>query len=190
MLKKSNPHEWVPWELRRINPDIFYFKEDKNIPNSPLPLLIYRGFFDKEYEDCEGWLKNRFSSNRWFPAPRLQVFGFTHYYINTHLVIGVCSGEAKWQLGGTLGITTNIEKGDVVVIPAGVALRHLESEKNFKIVGAGSVNEVPRVQKEQSGNHAHGNNGIANIALPETDPILGPEESQLTIWMPADSYSR
>lgn len=190
MFKKSKPHEWVPWELRRINPDIFYFKEDKNIPNSPFPLLIYRGFFDKEYEACEDWLQKRFSSNKWFPAPGLQVFGFTHYYINTHIVLGICSGEAKWQLGGALGITTSIEKGDVIVIPAGVALRHLESDKDFKIVGACSVNVVPEVQKERNGNLMYGHNYIAGVALPETDPILGPEDGQLTIWMPADSCSR
>ena len=190
MLKKNKPHEWVPWELRRTNPDIFYFREDKHIPNSPFPLLIYRGFFDKEYYACEDWLKKKFISNKWFPAPALRIFNFTHYYSNTHIALGVCAGEAKWQLGGALGITTVIEKGDVMVIPAGVALRCLESSTDFNLVGAGSANVAPDIHNEKTRNRAHADRSIVNIPVPDNDPILGAKEGLQTIWTPVDSFSR
>ncbi|SDC00024.1 cupin domain-containing protein [Niabella drilacis] len=190
MPKKIKPQEWVPWELRRINPDIFYFKEDPQIPSSPLPLLVYRGFFDKEYDACEDWLIKKFRSNKWFPSPALGAFNFTHYYINTHIVLGVCAGEAQWQLGGTLGIITVLEKGDVMVIPAGVALRHLGSGTDLNLAGACSVNVSPELQRRQSGNRVHANRSIANIPTPDNDPILGPGAGLLTIWQPVDSCSR
>ncbi|MGJ7032222.1 cupin domain-containing protein [Niabella hirudinis] len=190
MPKKQKPQEWVPWELRRTNPDIFYFKEDLRIPSSLLPLLVYRGFFDKEYGSCEGWLTKKFRSNKWFPAPALQAHDFTHYYANTHIVLGICAGEAKWQLGGRLGISTILEKGDVMVIPAGVALRCIESDADFKMVGACSVNVVPELRGNKPGNPNQADPIIANIAIPDNDPILGPGEGLLTIWQPAETYLR
>lgn len=190
MLKKNKPHEWVPWELRRINPDIFYFREDKHIPNSPFPLLIYRGFFDKEYDTCEDWLKKKFLANKWFPAPALRILNFTHYYSNTHIALGICAGDAKWQLGGAMGITMVIEKGDVLVIPAGVAVRHLESGLGFDLVAACSVNVVPDVRNEKNSNRALADRAIADIPVPHNDPILGPKEGLQTIWTPVDSLSR
>ncbi|WP_300597227.1 hypothetical protein [Niabella sp.] len=189
MLKKNKLREWVPWEQRRINPDIFYFREDRLIPNSPHPLLVYRNFFDKEYEACESWLKKKFVTNKWFPFSGLQFFDVAYYYINTHIVLGVCSGEAKWQLGGTLGLTMIIEKGDVLVIPAGVALRHLESSTDFKITGASSLDVTPRIRKETSGNSKDAEQ-IAGIALPDTDPVLGTDDGLLAIWLQADAHSR
>ncbi|MCF3111710.1 hypothetical protein LL912_23180 [Niabella sp. CC-SYL272] len=189
MPKKNNPREWVPWEQRRINPDIFYFREENSIPNSPHPLLIYRAFFNKTGDACENWLKKKFMINKWFPLPGVPPLDATFYYTNTHVVLGVCAGEAKWQFGGTLGLTMVIEKGDVLVVPAGVALRHLESGTGFKITGAASPGVVPKIRKVFSG-HSKASGPITDVALPDTDPVLGTDDGLLGIWLQADPYTR
>lgn len=189
MLKKNKLREWVPWEQRRSNPDIFYFREDRFIPNSPHPLLVYRSFFDKESDACENWLRKKFINHKWFPFSGLQPFDVPCYYVNTHIVLGVCAGEAKWQLGGTLGLTMVIEKGDVLVIPAGVALRNLESSADFKISAASSLDVIPKIRKEAT-SHLKDPGRIADISIPETDPVLGTGDGLLTIWLQTDTCSR
>ncbi|MBO9595504.1 MAG: cupin [Niabella sp.] len=189
MLKKNKLREWVPWAQRRSNPDIFYFRKDHLIPNSPHPLLVYRNFFNKEGEACENWLKKKFAAHHWFPFAGVPPFDAIFYYINTHVVLGVCAGVAKWQLGGTLGLTMVVEKGDVLVIPAGVALQHLESSVDFKITGASALNVVPKIRKETSG-HSKDPGHVADIPIPETDPVLGTDDGLLTIWLQADMPSR
>ena len=42
----------------------------------------------------------------------------------------------KFSLGGDGGLTTELGKGDVVVIPAGVAHKNLGSSADFACVGA------------------------------------------------------
>ncbi|MBZ4190471.1 cupin domain-containing protein [Niabella beijingensis] len=187
MLRKNKQNEWIPWELRRTNPDIFYFREDQQIPNSPFPLLVYRGFFDKDYAACESWLQKKFTANKWFPLPAFKIFDDTHYYSNTHIALGVCAGEAQLQLGGTLGITTTVEKGDVVILPAGVALRLIGSGSSFSMVAASSVKVPLEMHREQNGQAA--GSALHNI-IPDTDPILGRKEGLQDIWQPVDTYSR
>ncbi|MCD2425876.1 hypothetical protein LQ567_24040 [Niabella pedocola] len=189
MLKKNKLREWVPWEQRRSNPDIFYFRKDNLIPNSPHPLLVYRTFFDKESDACENWLKKKFTAHQWFLFAGVPPLDVPFYYMNTHVVLGVCAGAAKWQLGGTLGLTMVIEKGDVLVIPAGVGLQHLESSADFKITGASALDVVPKIRKEASGNSKDPGR-VADVPIPETDPVLGMDDGLLTIWLQADIHSR
>lgn len=182
MSKKNKKAEWVPWNLRRTNPDIFYFKEEEHIPNSHLPVLIYRGVFHMGDDCCEKWLIGQFNTNRWVYDPAHTVFEYNHYYANTHLVLGVCLGEGQLQIGGRLGITAHVEKGDVVVIPAGVALRLAATGNNFKLVAAYSFEGTPEIKKEDAAGRAATATTIASTQLPLLDPILGPEEGLLTIW--------
>lgn len=182
MPKKKKTDEWVPWELRRENPDIFYFKEEDTIPNSPLPVLIYRGVFDKNYEPCEEWLIKKFVSNKWIYNQAHHVFRYCHYYSNTHVVLGICSGNADLSIGGTSGITARIEKGDVVIVPAGVGLQLADASKDFKLVGAYSTKDTPTMMKDDGVGRALAEIQITATELPDLDPILGPEDGLLNIW--------
>jgi uncharacterized protein YjlB len=51
-------------------------------------------------------------------------------------VLGIYSGSTTIQLGGEHGQKLTIEKGDVLVIPAGVAHKNLGKENEVGVVGA------------------------------------------------------
>ncbi|ANH83980.1 hypothetical protein A8C56_15395 [Niabella ginsenosidivorans] len=161
---------------------MFYFKEEEHIPNSRLPVLIYRGVFHMDDDCCEKWLIEKFITNKWIYNQDHTVFEYDHYYTNTHLVLGVCLGEGQLQIGGKLGITAHVEKGDVIVIPAGVALRLASTGNDFKLVAAYSFEGVPELRKGSAGDRPAADTTIASTQLPLLDPILGPEEGLLHIW--------
>lgn len=168
--------EWVPWALRRTNPDIFYFKDDGITPNSPLPVLIYRGAFDDSYECCEEWLEEKFTGNGWVRTCHKPLFDYYHYHSNTHEVLGVCEGSGYIQLAAKNGVRTEIEKGDVVLIPAGVGHYCLDHSEDFKVVAGYPDSAVPDVKKATIENRAEALKNIKNVNAPDFDPILRDEE--------------
>jgi len=59
------------------------------------------------------------------------------FVLNTvHEVLGVDSDTARIELVGAKGILFAVWRGDVIVIPAGVAYHNLGSSPDFRVVGA------------------------------------------------------
>ncbi|MDT0651348.1 cupin domain-containing protein [Autumnicola edwardsiae] len=164
-----------------MKPEKFFFKDDGKIPNNRLPLLVYKNAFSERGNPGAEWLENRFLENNWKNSWRNGVYDYHHYHSNTHEVLGVYSGSALLHLGGENGEKLRVTAGDVIVIPAGVGHKNLESE-NFKIVGAypngmdhdmnyGKEEERPKVDKN-----------IAEVPLPDADPLVGKNEGLPRIW--------
>lgn len=175
-MNDKKTKEWIPWALRRTNPDMFYFKDDGIFPNSKLPALVYSGLFRDDYDCCEQWLEDTFSGNQWRRALKNPLFGFPHYHSNTHEVLGVCEGSAFIELGGANGIKTEIVKGDVIVIPAGVAHRCVDHSKDFKVVGGYPGEVIPDVKTGLPEEREEALKNIASLDIPKFDPILGEDE--------------
>ena len=175
-MSNKDKNEWIPWALRRTNPDIFYFKDDGITPNSHLPVLIYRGLFDPAYESCEEWLEEQFTLNGWSRTCHKPLFDFYHYHSNTHEVLGVCDGACYIQLADKNGVKTEITKGDVVLIPAGVGHFCVEHSKDFAVVAGYPDNVIPDVLRPSPENREKALEKMNEITLPEFDPILHDEE--------------
>jgi uncharacterized protein YjlB len=77
----------------------FTFDDDGSIPNSALPLLVYRNALP---EDAAG-IEQIFATNRWPPAWRKGVHPFHHFHSSAHEVLGVARGEASVLFGGPSG---------------------------------------------------------------------------------------
>ena len=86
------------------------------------------------------------------------------------------------MLGGPDGVRIEISRGDVIVLPAGVAHKSIETSADFKVVGAyaegrtydmrrGEPDEAPAVERE-----------IAQVPLPNADPVHGPGGPLLEHW--------
>lgn len=175
--------EWIPWALRRTNPDMFYFKDDGITPNSSLPVLIYRGLFQDDYECCEKWLEEKFLSNSWSRGCKNARHDFYHYHSNTHEVLGICDGEGRIEIGGNNGIRTEMHKGDVIVIPAGVGHRFYDLNADFAVVAAYPDNIIPDLKKGTIEERGEAIQNISNIKPPKLDPILGDEKvGLLKFW--------
>ena len=80
-------------------PLTFTFAGDGAIPNSPLPLLVYRDAMPPDPAAIE----RLFAANRWPPAWRDGVHAFHHFHSNAHEALGVARGEATVLFGGPNG---------------------------------------------------------------------------------------
>jgi uncharacterized protein YjlB len=122
--------------------------------NGKLPLLAYQGALCLAEQDLESLgpvlvsqdkgLKTRGSAapiealvraNGWGGSWRNGVYGYHHYHSTAHEVLSVYGGTAEVQFGGEDGVVVSIARGDVVIIPAGVAHKNLGSSSDFRVVG-------------------------------------------------------
>lgn len=162
-------------------PEVLYFKDDGKIPNSKYPLLLYRHAFKERGDKGAAWLDQHFLENSWSNSWRNGIFDFHHYHSITHEVLGIYSGSALVHLGGEEGIKVTIQAGDVIVIPAGVGHKNLESE-DLGVIGAypgGMSYDLMRGRQEE---RPQADQNIAAVPVPEQDPLLGKLGGLLTIW--------
>ena len=167
--------------LQKIQPEIYYFDKDDSIPNSKYPLLVYRHTVDVAGIKGAEWLEKQFSINNWTNSWRWGVYSYHHYHSNTHEVLGVYSGNAVLQMGGENGIKMNVDVGDVIVIPAGVAHKNISCSDDFSVVGAYPGEKEPDLKKGLSGERPQADENILNVPIPENDPLMG-TEGLVKIW--------
>ena len=59
------------------------------------------------------------------------------------------SGTGQIRLGVSNGIITEVQSGDVIIIPAGVGHENLRASADFVVVGAYSSGQTPDVKKSE-----------------------------------------
>jgi uncharacterized protein YjlB len=97
----------------------------------------------------------------------------------------VYGGSARVQLGGEGGIVASLEKGDVVIIPAGVAHKNLGASVDFRVVGAYPAGQSPDMNYGKAHERPRADQTIAGVPLPQQDPIYGQQGPLVTMWRPA-----
>ena len=110
------------------------------IPNCSIqgkPLLIYHSAFENPTAaDIESHLiKIGVVTPQW----RYTMYSETHFHSTAHEVLSIASGSAKCCFGGDQNpdrVEPVLQKGDVVVVPAGVGHRLLEDHGGFQMVGS------------------------------------------------------
>ena len=90
-------------------------------PNSKLPVLLYRNVLELPPFFRALFIKKLFKSNGWSNSWKSGIYTYHHYHSNTHEVLGVYKGKTTLLLGGKKGVKIKISKGDVIIIPVGVA---------------------------------------------------------------------
>lgn len=165
-----------------MKPTQYIFKDDGLIPNNSLPLLLYQQVFDQRGNGGAEWLINCFAINNWTNAWKNGVFSYHHYHSTSHEVLGVYSGNAKLHLGGEQGEKIDVEAGDVIVIPAGVAHKNLGSSRDFMVVGAYPYGSSYDMKTGEKGERPQADTNIAAVPIPATDPLLGKDEGVPVIW--------
>ncbi|KAI0457173.1 RmlC-like cupin domain-containing protein [Xylaria acuta] len=111
------------------------------IPNTSIqrkPLLIYKSVFSNATaSEVESLLSD---TGVVTPQWRATMYTTSHFHSTSHEVLGVSNGKATVCFGheGNPGkVTCDLEKGDLAIIPAGVAHRLLEVlEGDFEMVGS------------------------------------------------------
>ncbi len=163
-----------------IKPEKFYFEDDGKIPNSNLPLLIYRNAFTESLTASK--LQDHFESNGWTNSWDNGIYSYHHYHSKSHEVLGVYAGSALLHMGGEAGEKIKVQAGDIVIIPAGVGHKNLENSSDFAVVGAYPEGREWDILKGEPGERPKADENIAALPIPASDPLLGEGAGLISIW--------
>lgn len=156
--------------------------DDGQFPNSALFLLIYRGAVNIPGDNGPAAIEELFDKNNWKNSWRNGVYDYHHYHSNTHEVLGVYDGSARLQFGGPKGIAENISKGDIIIIPAGVAHKCISAGNDFKCVGAYPDGRDYDIKKGEENDRPEADENIKAVPLPEKDPVYGSDGPLILNW--------
>ena len=163
-------------------PEQYFVKDNGIFPNSILPVLYYRNGLKLPSLFSAMHVKNIFEKNDWSNNWRNGIYTYHHYHSITHEVVGIIRGKTILQLGGDDGIELNIQKGDVLVIPAGVAHKNLGNEKDAIAIGAYPGGRDYDMNYGKPGERPATDNNISKLPVPSTDPLFGKASGVPKIW--------
>ncbi len=171
---------------RPIVPKAIRLEDDGRIPNNPrLPLLIYERVLDPGQGDLAAAFAALFAANGWGGIWYDGVFAFPHYHSTAHEALGIARGNARLQLGGDRGITLDVAAGDALVLPAGTGHQKLGSTPDLLVVGAYPRGQSWDLMRGRAEERSTALANIAQVPLPPSDPLFGPEGPLLHLWRDA-----
>ena len=112
------------------------------------------------------------------------MYSTTHFHSSSHEVLAISNGKAKLCFGGEenpKNVEQVVERGDVIVVPAGVGHRLLEDiEGGFEMVGSYPIGKQWDMcyGKEGEGEKAE---CIRELKWFERDPIYGEDGPVLDV---------
>ena len=157
------------------------FADDGTVPNSPLPLVVYRGALP-DSGDRAAACEAMFATNGWPDSWRNGIHPFHHYHSTAHEVLGIARGQARVRLGGENGQTVELRQGDVVVIPAGVAHKRETASSDLLVIGSYPRGQHPDMCRAEPARHDGALANIANVPPPARDPVTGEAAPLLECW--------
>jgi uncharacterized protein YjlB len=150
--------------------------------NAKLPLLLYKHCFHlPEKNSCDA-IESIFLNNHWKRPWKNGIYPFHHYHSNTHEVLGICEGSCRVQVGGENGKNFILEKGDVLIIPAGVSHKNLHSTPDFACVGAYPFEIDYDTNKGTQLEYFAAEEKMQQVLLPQTDPVYGRNGLLFQYW--------
>ena len=158
-----------------------FFADDGTVPNSRLPLVLYRGALGGE-GDLARRCEEMFEANGWPGAWRNGIYGHHHYHSTAHEVLGIARGSARVRLGGDNGATVELREGDVVVIPAGVAHKRESASADLLVIGSYPQGQRPDICRAEVGAHDRASANVSQVALPASDPVTGRADPLIDCW--------
>jgi uncharacterized protein YjlB len=160
----------------------YRFCGDAEVPNNArLPLLVYRKALatgDDAAKACE----QRFARNRWAGIWHNGIYRCHHYHSTAHEVFGIAAGSARVRFGGESGRSVEVEAGDVVAVPAGVAHKAERLSPDLLVVGAYPQGQRPDIREAGERELSLAQQNVAAVALPAADPLYGPDGPLLQRW--------
>ena len=160
----------------------FVFEDDGDVPNNPLPLIVYRGAVDVAAGDAAVAFEDLFERNGWGGSWRNGIYPFHHYHSNVHEVLGIAAGRATVRFGGESGETLEVGPGDAVLIPAGVGHKRLSGSDDLLVIGAYPGGQWADLMREGAEDKAGIRRRVAAAARPDRDPVGGANGPMAAHW--------
>jgi uncharacterized protein YjlB len=160
----------------------YFLGGDDTFPNSRLPVLHYKGILKLPLILAASSIVKLFEKNRWRNCWKNGIYEYHHYHSITHEALGIYKGDTELRLGGNNGITIRIAKGDVVIIPAGVAHKNEGVGSSAKCVGAYPDGMDYDIKYGKAGERPQADENISKVPMPAADPIFGPGGDLHKYW--------
>jgi len=77
------------------------------------------------------------------------------------------------QIGGDRGEITQFRKGDILLVPAGVAHKKVDGDMKFQVVGAYPEELSPEMQYGNADDYESMRSRSEEVEVPKTDPLTG-----------------
>jgi uncharacterized protein YjlB len=163
--------------------ETFLIKDDGTFPNSSnLRVILYRDAIMFEGNDLAASVEDVFLEHGWGGVWRNGIFGYHHYHATAHEVLGVATGTVTVQLGGDEGPILELVAGDVVILPAGIAHKNLDSSDDLVVVGAYPPGQIWDINTGGEDERPRVDESIAAVPLPKSDPVYGVEGPLVSLW--------
>lgn len=146
-----------------------------------LPVAIYRDAFTVE-GDAADTCERLFARHGWSGAWRDGIYPYHHFHATTHEVLGIARGQVRVRFGGDTGPLVAVRAGDVIVIPAGTSHRNECASADLSVVGAYPGGQDPDIQKGVPEPRPGLAGLLAEVPLPDEDPVLGADGPLLRAW--------
>ncbi len=159
------------------------FEDDGVFPNGRYPALVYRGILDPKADLASGF-DELFARNGWTSSWRNGLYTFHHYHSTAHEVLGIYRGNVRIALGGPGrgGRLVELQAGDVVVVPAGLAHKNDHQSPDFGTVGAYPRGTSYDMMYGKKAERPGADRNIDRVLLPPSDPVEGPRGSLPQLW--------
>lgn len=165
-------------------PLIRHFAPAGGIPNSRLPLVVWKGGLPADArrgaEACALYRRNG-----WGGTWVYTVYPFWHFHTKGHEVLSCVAGTARIGFGGDDGIVADVSVGDVAVVPAGVGHKKLSASPGFQMAGGYPPKQEGDIVRPGEMGEEEIAAALARLPLPETDPISGRADRIVEIWREA-----
>ena len=77
-----------------------YLDKGDDVPNSALPVLIFRSVLAPGARDKANAFRERFRKSQWSGLWVDTIFDYTHFHSNAHEALGIAEGRVTVRLGG------------------------------------------------------------------------------------------
>ena len=162
--------------------ETYRFADDGQVPNNPaLPVVVYRGALPAGGDRARA-CEQMFAKHGWPDAWRNGIYPHHHYHGTAHEVLGIARGNARVRLGGEAGQSVELNAGDVVVIPAGVAHKREWASGDLLVIGAYPKGQRPDLCRADPAGRDRAIAAIAAVPLPAADPVTGQAGPLLECW--------
>ena len=164
-------------------------KPKGRVPNSRLPVLIYRGAVRADSEaDPASAIEACFRRHDWLNNWRYPgIYDYDHFHSTSHEALGIARGMMRLRLFGEGGSEVRLGAGDVVVIPAGVSHIYLDGSDDILVVGGypeGRDWDLMRGEHVSEADWRSALKRIMSLPIPRQDPVTGEAMQQ---WRQAPS---